>query len=391
MITNYKLFLENLKSDMWNIIPQSVKDLHLLFKQHNKKLYVVGGAVRDFLNNEKPKDFDLCTDATPDEVLSIANNKYRTNLQGKSFGVVVVYTGDQPMGMEIATFREDNYDDKLGITRNPDVKFSTIERDIERRDIPYNSLFFDLDTKEIVDLVGGIEDIKNKVTRFVGEPNLRIQEDPLRILRLLRFNCRYRFTIDEKTAEAINENKSQLKIISRERIWAFSGDNPGEVKKAWKQAKDFSEYLELFNRFNLWEDVLPGVKINKNIVKSKYLENYLSNLLVDNDINGLINKLVQEFKIEVDMARKIAFLISLLSLNENNVIDLYKKKIVSGVTDDVILDWYKMNNLSGNIFIAFLKYKPSVSAEKLMDQGFIGPKLGAEIKRLEIEKFKKMI
>lgn len=190
IITNYEVFLENNRTDMWNIIPESVKELHLLFKQNNKKLYVVGGAVRDFLNNEKPKDFDLCTDATPDEVLEIVK-KYRTNLQGKAFGVVVVYTDDEPMGMEIATFREDQYNDKLGVTRNPDIKFSTIEKDVERRDLTINGLFFDLDTKEIVDLVGGVEDLKNKTIKMIGDPELRIQEDPLRILRCLRAACRY--------------------------------------------------------------------------------------------------------------------------------------------------------------------------------------------------------
>ena len=176
---------------MWSIIPESVKELHLLFKKNSKKLYVVGGAVRDFLNSEKPKDFDLCTDATPDEVLDILGRNYKTNLQGKAFGVVVVYTHDQPKGMEIATFREDQYNDKLGVTRNPDVKFSTIEKDVERRDLTINGLFFDLDTKEIVDLVGGIEDLNNKIIRMIGDPELRIKEDPLRILRCLRAACRY--------------------------------------------------------------------------------------------------------------------------------------------------------------------------------------------------------
>jgi len=391
IITNYEMFLENLKSDMWNIIPQSVKDLHLLFKENGHTLYVVGGSVRDFLNSEKPKDFDLATDATPDQVLDMLGKKYKTNLQGKSFGVVVVYTNDQPMGMEIATFREDQYDDKLGITRNPDVKFSTIEKDVERRDIPYNALFYDLDKKEIIDLVGGVKDLENKTTRFVGEPSLRIKEDPLRILRLFRFNCRYRFNIDEKTVDAITENKSQLKIISRERIWAFSGDNTGEIKKAWKQAKDFSEYLELFNRFDLWEDILPGVKINRNIIKSSFLENYLANLLIDNDTTMLMSKMVQDFKMEVDMTRKVVFLISLLDLKPINVTELYKKKVVSQVSDDVIKDWYSMNNISDKMFFKFLDYKPSVSSEELMKKGFKGKELGEEIKRLEIENFKSMI
>jgi poly(A) polymerase len=188
-LKRYTQFLES-KSDMWNIIPQSVKDLHKLFQSSGKKLYLVGGSVRDFLTGDKPKDFDLATDALPDEVLEIIGDKFRTNLQGKSFGVVVVFTKEVPEGMEIATFREDVYDDKLGKTRNPDIKFTTIEQDVLRRDLRINGLFYDLDKKEIVDLVGGVDDIKNKVIGMIGDPDLRIKEDPLRILRAIRMACR---------------------------------------------------------------------------------------------------------------------------------------------------------------------------------------------------------
>ena len=95
---------------MWDIIPNSIKELHELFKKNGKKLFLVGGSVRDFLNNDKPKDFDLATDAHPDDVISLLKG-YRVNLQGKSFGVCVVYTDDQPKGIEIATFRSDEYKD----------------------------------------------------------------------------------------------------------------------------------------------------------------------------------------------------------------------------------------------------------------------------------------
>jgi tRNA nucleotidyltransferase/poly(A) polymerase len=107
------MFVESteVEVNMWNMIPQSIKDLHKLFNANNKSLYLVGGSVRDFLTGDKPKDFDLATNALPDEVLNILGNKYRTNLQGKAFGVVVVYTKDQPSGMEIATFRNDRYGD----------------------------------------------------------------------------------------------------------------------------------------------------------------------------------------------------------------------------------------------------------------------------------------
>ncbi len=387
ILKKYHLFLES-KKDMWDIIPQSVKNLHLLFKSSGKKLYVVGGSVRDFLNNEKPKDFDLATDATPNEVLEIVGDKYKTTQQGKSFGVIVVYTDDQPKGMEVTTFREDQYNDKLGLTRNPYVKFSTIEKDVERRDIPYNALFYDLENRKIIDLVGGQEDLKNKKTRFVGNPDLRIEEDSLRILRLFRFNCRYQFDIDEETAKSIMRNKNKLNIISRERIWSLSGDNTGEIMKAWKQAKNFTEYLELFNRFDMWDTILPDLKINKEIKDTKYLEIYIANILCENDPEKLMRKLVYDFKIEIDFVRKVSFLISLLNLTYDNVVELYKKKVVAKVDNDMILEWYRIKNIDDKISLSFLKYKPSVSAEDLMSKGFKGPELGKEIKRLEIEKFK---
>ena len=171
MILKYTKFLESLKNvnDMWDVIPQSVKDLHDLFSEQGKKLYLVGGSVRDFLTGDKPKDFDLATDALPDEVLEIIGDKYKTNLQGKAFGVVVVYTKDQPEGMEIATFRED-----VSKGRNPEVKLGvTIDQDVKRRDLTYNALFYDLDKREIVDLTGGREDLEKGITRMVGNASER--------------------------------------------------------------------------------------------------------------------------------------------------------------------------------------------------------------------------
>ena len=83
LITKYLKFLEKSNNkNMWNIIPQSIKELHELFKQNDKKLYLVGGSVRDFLNGEEPKDFDLCTNALPDEVLKIVGNKYKIDIHG---------------------------------------------------------------------------------------------------------------------------------------------------------------------------------------------------------------------------------------------------------------------------------------------------------------------
>ncbi len=389
MITKYKLFCESIKNDMWNIIPQSVKELHELFKSNGKKLYVVGGAVRDFLNSDKPKDFDLATDALPDEVLQILGRKYRTNLQGKAFGVVVVYTEDEPAGMEIATFRED-----VSKGRNPEVKLGvTIEDDVKRRDLTYNALFYDLDKKEIVDLVGGVSDMQNKVTRMVGNAIERIDEDSLRILRAFRFASRYGTPLSDDLSKAIKERKhlqnidpetGEMKRISAERIWE-------EMKKAFKQAKSYKHYLEFFNEFDMWEEVFPGSKINTDIVETHELTSYISNLFKFEDTSKLENKMILDYKIESDISSKVVFLIDLLKLSPENAFDMYKRKIRCHVTSYQIIDWLDTCGIHNKIFIRFIDYVPTVSAEDLMSQGFKGKALGDEIKRLEIENFKKLL
>ena len=328
IIKKFNTFLES-KNDLYDIIPQSIKDISILFKNNDKELYLVGGAVRDFLNNESPKDFDLCTNATPDEILNIVGNKYKTTEHGKSFGVIVIYTNDQPMGIEVATFREDIYDDKLGITRNPEIKFSTIEKDVLRRDITYNSMFYDLQKRKIIDLVGGVDDLKNEITRFVGNPDDRIGEDPLRILRVLRFSCRYNFNIDFDTKKSITQNKNQLSIISQERIWE-------EMMKAWKQAKDYTQYLSYFKEFDMWSQVFPGVKVS-DPVNSADFSVVIASLLRDNPSDYLDKKLVQDFRIDTSLAKKIVFLVSLRDFDAEKVLDYWKKRQSSGISDQTIL------------------------------------------------------
>ena len=387
-LKRYTQFLES-KSDMWDIIPDSVKELHKLFQGKGRKLYLVGGSVRDFLTGDKPKDFDLATDALPDEVLDIVDGKYRTNLQGRAFGVVVVYTKEVPEGMEIATFRED-----VSKGRNPEVKLGvTIEDDVKRRDLTYNSLFYDLDTREIVDLVGGKEDLQSGITRMVGDPIERFDEDSLRILRAFRFASRYEHPLHHDTEKAIEKRKQlqnidpetgEMKRISQERVWE-------EMKKAWKQARDYNYYLNFFTKFDMWDEVFPGSEINTNLVKSKDLVVVIANLFKNESSVGLGDKLTQEYKIELETANKVAFLISLLSFNVDDVFDIYKKRQQCAVTDQTILEWLKVQGINNNELIKFVNYKPSISTQELMSQGFKGRELGLEIKRLEVEKFKQMI
>jgi tRNA nucleotidyltransferase/poly(A) polymerase len=388
-IKRYQQFLESNSDNMWETIPQSVKDLQLLFKSKGKKLYVVGGAVRDFLTGDKPKDFDLATDALPDEVLEIIGKDYRTNLQGKSFGVVVVYTDDEPEGMEIATFRED-----VSKGRNPEVKLGVgIEQDVIRRDITYNSLFYDLDTKEIVDLVGGKNDLENGITRMVGDPIERFDEDSLRILRSFRFASRYGHPLHKDTEKAIEKRKQlenidpetgEMKRISQERVWE-------EMKKAFSQAKDYNYYLNFFTKFDMWSEVFPGSVINNELVDSKDFVVVIANLFKLENTDGLERKLVQDYKIESEVATKVVFLIRLLSLTSELAFDMHKSKLQCHIEDKTILEWFRTQEINDPVKIKFVEYKPTTSAQDLMSQGFKGKSLGDEIKRIEIEKFKSMI
>ena len=369
--------------DFWINLPQSIKDLHQTFTKKGKKLYVVGGAIRDFLKGDIPKDFDLTTNALPDEVLSMVQNKYKTNIQGKAYGTIVVYSDDQPDGIEITTFRQD-----ITKGRNPQVKLgATIEDDVKRRDITFNSLFYDLDTKEIVDFTGGKKDLEKNLIKMVGEPSQRFQEDSLRILRAFRFASRYQSDIDEKTKEAIlNDNRlvtidpesGEEKRISSERIW-------NEFTKAYNQSKDFNFFLNLLSEYNMWEEMFPNSNINTNLIQSKNLIIILANLFSKEDTFTLEKKLVQDYKIETEIAKQIVFLIKLKDFDVNLVYDYFKEKLQSKTTDETILEFGQIfNNMN---IIKFSDYLPIVNIDDLIKKGFKKGDLGREIRRIEAKNF----
>lgn len=166
-------------------IPSDIIEIQKVFTKNGYKLYVVGGAVRDALLQKIPKDFDLATDAIPDKVEEMMQDAgFRTLPTGKAFGVINVFTDQGEY--EVATFRSD------GIGRKPEVKIgASIESDAARRDLRINALYYDIDNKEIIDLVGGLDDLKNNNIQMVGDPQKRFEEDPLRILRFFRFFSRF--------------------------------------------------------------------------------------------------------------------------------------------------------------------------------------------------------
>jgi len=155
--------------------------------------------------------------------------------------------------------------------------------------------------------------------------------------------------------------------------------------------KDFNNYLGNFNEMNLWDQVFPGSNINTKLVKSNDFVVVIANLFRNEPLNRLETKLVQEYKIEGDVANKVVFLLSLKDLTPENAPDFYKKKVQCAIKDETILEWYKVSSIDDPVMIKFLEYRPSVDSKELMAKGFSGRELGLEIRRLVIENFKKML
>lgn len=388
-VKNFLEFITEKKISTHIPLPQDIKEISESYIKAGKDIFVVGGAVRDFIQGIKPKDYDLVTNALPNESKKILKDFNVSDEQGKSFGVLRVYTKDEPEGYEIASYRKDiskgrdtkGNDEKVEMGKNV-----TIEDDCNRRDLTMNALFYDIKNQEIVDLVGGVNDIKNGIVRSVGNPSERFLEDRLRILRIFRFTARTGGVIDKETSKSI-KNDNRLKGISvkddvsQERIWE-------EMKKAFKQSKNYNDYLNLFTEYNMWKQVFHKSDINTKLINSSNFVIIISNLFKNENLHEMYEKLVQDYKIETHLVKKIKFLISMLDFNSDDVFDIYKKKKQSLIKNSTILEWLKVNNIKNKLAYKFLDYKPYVSAKELMDKGFKGAELGKEIKRLEKKKFK---
>lgn len=170
-----------------------------------------GGCVRDRLLGGEPEDFDVATSAVPQEVTGMFSH---ANLVGAHFGVVIVKHGGHHV--EVATFRTDG---SYGDGRRPDrVEFSTPEEDAKRRDFTINGLFEDPATGDVIDFVGGLDDMKVRLIRAIGDADERFREDALRLMRAVRFATRLGFEIEENTRNALESCAGLLAKISVERI-----------------------------------------------------------------------------------------------------------------------------------------------------------------------------
>lgn len=379
MVLNFKRYLnESVESEM--MIPDYIEKIADIYSEKGRALYVVGGAVRDHLLGKSPKDFDLATDATPDESIDMLSPYYKVLEVGKAFGVIKVMVPEDPEGVEIATFREETYKD----TRRPDsVKYSSIDKDVMRRDLTVNALFYDIKGGRIVDLVGGIKDIEGGLIRTVGNPSERFSEDPLRKLRAVRFASKLGSKIDQETHKSLLTDPV-FHNISVERI-------RDEFMKILTSSNDVGESINMLQSYNMLSQVFPNLEIETNSWSEKYPLVTVALMLKSNPIDKLEREL-NKLSWTSDEIAKICFLIRLLTLSEDNVYELRKKMDVIKFRDETeIMDFANLSGADQDLISAFLEYRPSISSKDLMDQGFKGPELGREIKKREGLEFKKIL
>jgi len=222
----------------------SAKEIVQTLQEAGFEALFAGGCVRDSLRGFQPKDYDIATNARPEQILELYP---KGDTIGTHFGVILVRKNSYHF--EIATFREDGtYEDG----RRPEsVSFSTSERDAHRRDFTINGLFFDPVKEELIDFVGGKTDIEAKVVRAIGDPAARFDEDYLRLLRAIRFATVLGFEIEESTWKSICSEASNISRIAPERIRE-------ELDRIWVH-KNRLRGFDLLVESGLMEAIFPEI------------------------------------------------------------------------------------------------------------------------------------
>ncbi len=216
-------------------------------QKHGFQAYFVGGCVRDMLMNIEPHDYDIVTDAIPEEVKVLFENTYPV---GEAFGVVCV--NENGHTFEVATLRTEN-----GTTdgRHPEtVEFSfSLHEDLKRRDFTINAIAMDPISGVIFDPFGGCSDIERRIIKAVGNPVDRFNEDHLRIMRGVRFAAKFRFNYDCETFDAIQSQSYKLKSISAERIQS-------ELRKMLTDKNRHHAFSDMY-MFNIFETIMPEIEL----------------------------------------------------------------------------------------------------------------------------------
>lgn len=230
--------------DLESFDPDAIKVLQKL-KESGHSAYLVGGCVRDLLLKKQPKDFDISTSAKPEEIKRLFKNCI---LIGKRFRLAHLRFGRNKI-LEVSTFRSGDTENDALITR--DNLWGSEEEDVLRRDFTINGLFYDCQTETIIDYVDGYVDLQSHYLKTIGQPYVRFKQDPVRMIRCLKFQARFNLKVDDETKQALVECRKEIVKSSQARILE-------ELLKMLESGSAKS-FFQLMSKFGLLEMLLPTV------------------------------------------------------------------------------------------------------------------------------------
>ncbi len=350
------------------------------------RAFLAGGCVRDALMGTAPQDFDVATDATPDEVQEIFPDSLDV---GKSFGVIIVPFED--FQIEVASFRQDGaYTDG----RRPEsVQFSSPEEDAKRRDFTVNALFYDWVDDKVIDYVNGTQDLDARLLRCVGEPEKRFREDHLRLVRAVRFHAQLGFELEEKTFKAVGRLAGLVADVSKERVHdemlkLLRTKNRAEgvrllheTKLAdgmipafdgpWEESiETLSKTFQLTQEVNLWAAFL----LNFGRVKKGKIKSLLRGLKCSNFVVAHVDKLVTGYWESLTPNCKPSFLRRQLAQLGNDLLELHR---IQGEVDPKLSRWSELSQIPMDL------PEPWITSDDLKSAGIpVGPLFGEILEQM---------
>lgn len=405
-----------------NTIPRKIISIIETIENEGFSAYIVGGSVRDLILGIEPNDWDIATNATPDEIEGIFGklDDYRIKTLGKKHGTITLFESDNSRTAlsEITTFRIDG---RYSDARHPDsVKFSSsLSEDLRRRDFTINALAMDKNGK-IIDPLMGLKDIEERIIKAVGDPAARFNEDALRILRGIRFEgelAEYDFLMDKKTEEMMLSCKKLLSKISKERIQAefnkiLISRGASFVLRKYQEIIEFIIGFSYQDNLNLIGAINPANKElgnsnsankeleNNNLInKTKVLKINLAILMCKVPENK-INEILKGLKYSKEIIKDVIFLIS--NKDEKLLInEIYARKMLQKMGEDrlnMLIEFKKYYISAETVFINEELDKEGLDKEELDNEELEKKEIKNEEKeetyKKEIEKiaeFKKLI
>lgn len=295
--------------------------------------FIVGGCVRDLILGNTPKDYDITTNAKPNEIIDTFKD-YKTILTGIKYGTVTVVIDKTPF--EITTYRKEN--EYINNRKPKSVEFlSSIHEDLYRRDFTINSMAYNND-KKLIDLYDGLNDIKKGIIRAIGNKDEKFEEDAIRILRAYRFAGRYGWKIEDETKKSMIKNMNLLNNIAKERIIP-------ELKEIFESGMDIYDMDFIKTLFPVINDCFNTYQNNKYHMRS-----------VGEHIYNTFNNIDNVFYLKMTMLLHDIGKVDTKTTDENNVDHFYNHADISREKARIILNNFKFDNENKHKILTLIEY-----------------------------------